>query len=77
MGCDVDDILCNSMALAHLKGLRDTLGEDRFREEFPELKGLDEKIAVREADLRTSLEGCREKAAEPEPLPEEIKAEER
>ncbi len=57
--CNVDDILCQSMALAHLKGLKNVLGEERYREEFPELQSLDEKITSREASLRETLGRCK------------------
>lgn len=56
--CDADDLLCQSAALAHLKGLRGALGGDRFKEEFPELQGIDEKIAIRETRLRADLAQC-------------------
>jgi hypothetical protein len=56
--CDVDDVLCQMVALSHLKGLRDTLGDDRYRTEFPELEGLGQKIASREEALRETLGRC-------------------
>ena len=58
MGCDPEDILCKMTALAHLKGLKTALGEDRYLEEFPELRGLDEKLASRETSLKATLAEC-------------------
>lgn len=66
--CDVDDILCQSMVIAHLKGLKTALGDERYREEFPELQGLDEKITSREAELRNTFADC---VSQPGPSPEE------
>lgn len=63
--CDVDDILCQSMALAHLKGLKNVLGNERYKTEFPELQALDEKITSREESLRTTLAACVDKPVEP------------
>lgn len=61
-GCDVDDILCQLRVLTHLKGLRDTLGVDGFKTEFPELTamipGITEKIASRETTIQKALEKC-------------------
>lgn len=56
--CDVDDILCQMTALAHLKGLKSALGEEKYRTDFPELQGLDEKISIREFTLREALGRC-------------------
>jgi len=56
--CDVDDIICQVNALSHLKGLKTVLGNDRYRSEFPELQGLEEKIASREVSLKESLGRC-------------------
>ena len=56
--CDVDDMLCQMVALSHLKGLKSVLGEEKYRLEFPELQSLDEKITSREASLRDTLGRC-------------------
>lgn len=56
--CNVDDVLCQMMALSHLKGLKSVLGEEKYRAEFPELQSLDEKIASRETILRETLNRC-------------------
>lgn len=64
--CDTEDLMCQMTALSHLKGLKDVLGGERYREEFPELQGLDDKIASREASLRTTLEGCLSKSLDSE-----------
>lgn len=56
--CDIDDMLCQMVALSHLKGLKNVLGEERYRTEFPELQSLDEKITSREASLRDTLGKC-------------------
>lgn len=57
-GCDVDDLFCRMTALAHLKGLKSALGDEKYREEFPELQSLDEKITSREVSLREAMEEC-------------------
>lgn len=60
--CDIDDIVCQMQALSHLKGLQNVLGDERFRARFPELEGLDERVAerIKEQDsiLREALNGC-------------------
>ena len=61
--CDIDDILCQMQALTHLKGLQSALGEEKFRESFPELEGLGEKLTSKiknqETSLREALERCK------------------
>jgi hypothetical protein len=56
--CDPEDIMCRAEALAHLKGLQAALGGDKFKAEFPELEGLDEKIQARDTALRETLSKC-------------------
>lgn len=60
--CDIDDILCQIVALTHLKGLKDALGEEKFRTEFPEFEELSQKlperIASRETSIREALKRC-------------------
>lgn len=56
--CDPEDMMCQMIALSHLKGLKSVLGEERYRVEFPELQSLDEKITSREASLRETLSRC-------------------
>lgn len=63
--CNVDDILCQMTALNHLRGLKSVLGDEKYQEEFPELQGLDDKIAGRETKLRATLRECSQ-SAEPE-----------
>lgn len=63
--CNVEDIFCQMTVLSHLKGLKSVLSEEKYRQEFPELQGLDEKITAREASLRDTLEKCG-----PEPIVE-------
>ena len=64
--CNVEDIMCQMTALSHLKGLKSVLGDEKYREEFPELQSLDEKIANREASLRETLGKCVDQSVEPE-----------
>lgn len=60
--CNAEDILCQMQALAHLRGLKSTLGDERFKSIYPELEGLDErltdKISSQEVSLKESLERC-------------------
>ncbi len=60
--CDVDDLLCQIEALGHLKGLRQVVGEDKFKESFPDLASLgdrlDEKISSSRTSLEESLKKC-------------------
>jgi len=56
--CNVDDILCRMTALSHLRGLKNVLGAERYKTEFPELSTLDDKISSREASLRETLGRC-------------------
>ncbi|MCK5235869.1 MAG: hypothetical protein KAR06_02695 [Deltaproteobacteria bacterium] len=80
--CDVDDVVCQIEVLAHLKGLQKGLGNNQFREQFPELVGLDERIRakVEEQDkvVQKALEDCgsTSEATVPEtPAPEELSPE--
>ena len=56
--CNVEDLMCQMLALSHLKGLKIVLGEEKYQLEFPELQSLDEKITSREASLRDTLGRC-------------------
>lgn len=56
--CDPEDIICQMTVLSHLKGLKSALGEDRFKTDFPELQGLDERITSRESELLEALGKC-------------------
>jgi len=56
--CDPEDLMCQMLALSHLKGLKSVLGEERYQLEFPELQSLDEKITSREASLKDTLGKC-------------------
>ena len=51
--CNVDDILCQMSVLQNLKGLQNGMGNESFKNEFPELEGFDEKLAAR---IETSTE---------------------
>jgi len=60
--CNVDDLLCQMQVLGHLKGMKNLLGEDKFRISFPEFEGLSGKVSERiesqEASLKEALERC-------------------
>ena len=56
--CDVDDLLCQMQVLSHLRGLQSALGKDRYKADFPEFQGLDEKISSRSTELRQALGKC-------------------
>lgn len=56
--CNIDDLLCQMAVISHLKGLQSALGEERYRTEFPELQGLDERVRSQEASLRDALGKC-------------------
>ena len=71
--CDIDDLLCQIQVLSHLKGLESVLGVERYRTDFPELQGLNEKIKRQEVTLRETLGRC---GVPPLEAPEEIKEEE-
>ena len=60
--CDVSDMVCQMQVLAHLRGMKEVLGEDRFNQELPEFaklsKNLDEQISTRELNLEEAMKGC-------------------
>ncbi len=60
--CNPNDIVCKMEVLRHLKGLQEGLGNEAFVKDFPELVGLDEKIALKvqgqEQVVQAALEGC-------------------
>ena len=57
--CNVDDILCQIEVLRNLRGLQAALGEKKFTDDFPELVGIDERLALKieakKGDIRQSL----------------------
>ena len=68
--CDVDDVICQMEVLAHLRGLKKGLGEEKFREKFPELVDVEEKLTPKikeqEDELQRALESCGESQLAPE-----------
>ena len=53
--CDPDDIVCQMRILSNLEGLQRALGDEAFKSRFPELDGLDEKLATRISEQDISL----------------------
>ena len=60
--CDVDDILCQLRILEHLRSLQKDLGNKKLLEEFPEFRGIDErlssKIITQKGAVKEALERC-------------------
>jgi len=60
--CKVEDILCQINVLQSLRGLQTALGNETFLSEFPELQGLDTKIADKiqttTGDLKEAIARC-------------------
>ena len=60
--CDIDDIICQIEVLTHLRGIKNRLGEESFRSNFPEFEGLEGKLTERigntDASLQQALERC-------------------
>lgn len=61
-GCDVDDILCELELLQNLRGLRKSIGAERFQERFPQLNAIEpqlkEEISISQEKLKKALEQC-------------------
>ena len=53
--CDPADIVCQLQVLEHLKGLKGILTEDRFKNSYPELVGLEERISDRIKERGSSI----------------------
>ena len=62
--CDVDDLLCQMGVINNLRGIEGLVGDERFKQEFPEFSGLretvTEKIRTREISLREAYRNCGE-----------------
>lgn len=60
--CDVDDILCQVETLRHLRGLKKEMGSEAFKTKYPELIGIEEKLATeiqaQKGNLKEALESC-------------------
>ena len=60
--CKVEDILCQINVLQSLRGLQTALGDETFLSEFPELQGLDTKLADKiqttTGDLKEAIAKC-------------------
>jgi len=60
--CKVDDILCQIEVLQSMRKLKVSLGNEAFLYEFPELQGLDEKLAEKirttTGDLKEAIARC-------------------
>lgn len=55
-GCDPEDILCHIRVIGLLKGLQEVLGEESYRQKFPEFEGIDTKLTKRIKEEDTGLE---------------------
>ena len=53
--CNVDDILCQLQVLSHLKGIQNTLGDEKFKSSYPEFQGLGDKLTDRISSARNTL----------------------
>lgn len=60
--CNTEDILCQMEVLGHLKGIRSIVGDEQFKNSFPEFEGLNETLSERikssETNLKETLERC-------------------
>lgn len=60
--CNVDDILCQIEVLRSLKTLRQNMSAESFRNQFPELEGISEKLTeninASRANLQEALIKC-------------------
>ena len=60
--CNVDDILCQLEVLKNLRELQEGLGNDWFKEKFPELLGVDiklsETITEQNETIRQAIAKC-------------------
>lgn len=60
--CDPDDIICQAERLDKMKNMRETFDDEEFKEKYPslvELKDrLDESIKAEEEDLKRRREIC-------------------
>lgn len=61
-GCDIDDLLCQIRVQSHLQGIHSLLGDEKFQQQFPEFRGLEDTISERirsqEVNIRESFERC-------------------
>lgn len=60
--CDISNLLCQMQVLAHLRGIQNTLGDERFKSELPELANLSDtltdKISTQERELEETMRSC-------------------
>lgn len=60
--CNMDDLVCQMQVLAHLRGIEDVLGSDRFHGEMPEFSGFSEKLAetilTQERTIEETMRSC-------------------
>ena len=72
--CNVNDILCQMSVLQNLKGLQKGIGNESFKNEFPELDGFAEKLTAKieagTASVQAALAKCGQVISEE--VPEEV-----
>lgn len=60
--CNMDDLVCQMQVLAHLRGIENVMGDERFRSQMPELSGLSQKltdtIQTQEATIEETMRSC-------------------
>lgn len=72
--CDIDDLVCRIQVMNHLEMVKKLIGTEKFKSDFPELKGVEtiltEHIQEKETSLREAYERCGIKPPGEEPLSE-------
>lgn len=71
--CDIDDLMCQLQVMNLLGGMKSLLGSEKFKTRYPEFEGLEETIAERITEQKTTLKEVFEKCGIP--APEELEPE--
>ena len=59
--CDIDDMLCQLKVMNLLDGMKNLLGSEKFKTSYPEFVGLEETVAERMSQQKTTIKEAFEK----------------
>ena len=71
--CDIDDLMCQLQVMNYLGGMKNLLGNEKFKTRYPEFEGLEETVSGRIKEQETTIKEAFEKCGMP--VPEELEPE--
>lgn len=65
--CDIDDLMCQLQVMNLLGGMKNLLGDEKFKARYPEFEGLDQTVEGRIKEQKITIQEAYEKCGLSEP----------